>query len=415
MLGQGIDEIHRREWARVVASLARTYRDLDLAEDAAAEAFATAVRRWPEEGMPRNPGAWLLTVARNAALDRLRRESTREARQAAAHALLMARAEPSELPSVGPLADDRLRLVFTCCHPVLPAEAQVALTLRLVGGLATVEVARAFFVPEATMAQRLVRAKRRIAEAKVPYRVPGPDELPERLAGVLRVVYLVFREGYTPSAGTDLLRVDLCDEAIRVARLLVELLPDEGEVVGLLGLLLLHHSRRATRVDAEGELVLLADQDRSRWDHRMIRDGARLTATALRRGRGPYALQAAIAVCHAAAPSPEDVQWGAIASLYAELARMDPSPAVALNRAVAVAEVDGPQAALALVDELLATGAGQAFARTSHQPHLVRADLLRRLDHPGAAEAYRRALAMAPTAPQRRHLAARLAALEEDG
>ena len=392
-----LDELHRREWARVVATLARSF-DLDTAEDAAAEAFVIALERWPAAGVPDNPGAWLVTAARNRALDKVRRERTRPERQAAAHDRLVVRAEPPEPTDV---SDDVLRLVFTCCHPALAPEAQIALTLRLVGGLATPEVARAFFVPEATMAQRLVRAKKKIAAARIPYRVPDRDELPERLAGVLRVIYLVFREGYAPSAGAEVVRLELCDEAIRLARLLVDLLPDEPEVLGLLGLLLLHHSRRATRTDAAGDVVLLADQDRDRWDRAAIDEGRRYAADALRRAPGPYALQAGIAAGHAEDPT----DWPLIAALYDRLARIDPSPAVVLNRAVAVAEVEGPAPALLMVDSLLASPAGAAVARTSHQPHLVRADLLRRMGRSDeSAAAFREALGLATTEPQRRFL-----------
>jgi RNA polymerase sigma-70 factor (ECF subfamily) len=405
-----IDDVHRREWARVVAALARSFGDLDVAEDAAAEAFAVAVERWPHIGIPDKPGAWLLTTARNKALDRLRRESTRSHRQAAAHDLLEARATASDdLPGTGPVDDDRLRLVFTCCHPALAPEARVALTLRLIAGLTTGEVARAFLVPEPTMAQRLVRAKRKIAAANIPYRVPAPPELPERLDAVLRVVYLVFREGYAPSGGQELVRAPLRDEAIRLGRLLVELLPDEGEALGLLGLLLLHDSRRTTRVDDAGDLVLLADQDRAQWNTDAIREGVSLAAQALHRGRRPYALQAAIAACHAAAPSAEHTDWQAIATLYGELARLDPSPAVELNRAVAVAEVEGPGAGLALVEALATTPGGAALARASHLFHAARADMLRRAQRDAeAADAYRDALARNPTAPERRFLLQRL-------
>jgi RNA polymerase sigma-70 factor (ECF subfamily) len=396
-----LDELHRREWARVVATLARSF-DLDTAEDAAAEAFVTAIERWPETGVPDNPGAWLVTAARNRAIDRARRERTRPERQAAGHERLVVRAEPTVRADVD---DDVLRLVFTCCHPALALEAQIALTLRLIAGLGTPEVARAFFVPEATMAQRLVRAKKKIAAAGIPYRVPERDELPERLAGVLRVVYLIFREGYAPSGGADVVRIDVCDEAIRLARLLADLLPEEPEVLALLGLLLLHHSRRLTRTDEDGDVVLLADQDRQRWDHDAIAEGTQLAARALRRAPGPYALQAGIAACHAEA----EVDWRAIAGLYDRLARIDPSPAVTLNRAVAVAEVEGPAAGLAMVDSLLTTPTGEAIGRTSHQPHLVRADLLRRLDRPEEALiAYRRALGLATTEPDRRFLARRI-------
>jgi RNA polymerase sigma-70 factor (ECF subfamily) len=411
-----LGEIHRELWAMVVAILARTYGDLDLAEDATGEAFASAVEHWPIEGTPDNPRAWLVTVARNKAIDRLRRESARDAKHAAAHELLITRAAAGDedLPTSGPMADDRLRLLFTCCHPALSLEARIALTLRLITGLTTSEVARAFWVSEATMAQRLVRAKRKISTAKIPYRVPEPHELPERLNGALRVIYLVFREGYTPSGGDDLVRADLCDEAIRLARLVVELLPEQSEALALLGLLLVQHSRRAARTDANGDLVLLEDQDRRLWDHAAIREGAALAAGALYRERGPYALQAAIAACHATS-TVNGTDWPAIAALYGELARIDPSPAVILNRAVAVAEVDGPAAGLAMVDSLLSTPAGATLATTSHHPHVARADFLRRLGRDGdAAAAFRRAAEMAPTAPERRFLAERLAELETD-
>jgi RNA polymerase sigma-70 factor, ECF subfamily len=408
-----LDEIHRREWAKVVASLARSYGNLDLAEDATGEAFASAVERWPVDGVPDRPGAWLLTVARRKALDRVRRESTRDPRQAEAQRTLLARAEASaDASDRGPIADDRLRLVFTCCHPALAPEAQIALTLRLIAGLTTAEVARAFWVPEPTMAQRLVRAKHKISAANIPYRVPEATELPERLAGALRVVYLVFREGYTPSGGDELVRVDLCDEAIRLGRLVVELLPDESEPEGLLALLLLQHSRAAARTDANGDIVLLADQDRDLWDADAINEGLDRAADALERGRGTYALQAAIAAGHAVARDPDDVNWPVIAALYGELARLDPSPAVTLNRAVAVAEVHGPAAGLAMVDSLLATQAGAALARSSPAPHVARADLSRRLGRlADAAAAYRRAAELAPTEPERRFLRARLAEL----
>ena len=411
-----LGEVHREQWARVVATLARILGDLDLAEEAAAEAFATAVERWPVDGVPDHPSAWLITVARNRALDRLRRESSRATKQSAAHELLVTRAEaPPEVPVSGPMADDRLRLLFTCCHPALSPEARIALTLRLVAGLTTHEVARAFWVPEPTMAQRLVRAKRKIRTAGIPYRVPGPRELPDRLAGVLRVVYLVFREGYTPSAGPDLVRANLCEEAIRLARLVVELLPDQGEARGLLGLLLLQHSRRAARTDAHGELVLLSDQERRLWDRDAIREGAALAASALAEAQGPYALQAAIAACHATATD-DGTDWSTIATLYGQLARIDPSPAVALNRAVAVAEVDGPAAGLAMIDSLLSTSQGAALAASSHHPHVARGNLLRRLGRTAdAAQAYRLAAEMAPTTPERRFLAASAEQLSADG
>ena len=401
-MSEALEIIHRREWAIVVAALARAFGDLDLAEDSAAEAFASAVERWPRDGVPPNPGAWLMTVARNKALDRVRRESTRAARQRVAHETLQERSEVQM--TAGPVADDRLRLLFTCCHPALAPDAQIALTLRLIGGLSTAEVARAFWTPEAAMVQRIGRAKRKISTAGIPYRVPSSAELPERLAGVLRVVYLIFREGYTPTTGARLVRAETCDEAIRLARLVVELLPEEPDAMGLLALLLLQNSRRDARVDDAGNMVLLDDQDRGRWDRAAIQEGSALARAALARGRSSYALQAAIAACHSEAP----INWPAVAALYGELARLDPSPAVLLNRAVAVAEVDGPAAALAIVDSLLSTEAGAAMARASHQPHVARADFLRRLGRSDdAAAAYRLAAAMAPTDPERRFLSER--------
>ncbi|MCU1344454.1 MAG: polymerase subunit sigma-24 [Acidimicrobiia bacterium] len=401
-----LETIHRREWAIVVASLARSFGDLDLAEDCAAEAFARAVERWPEAGVPPNPGAWLITVARNLALDRLRRESKRSDRQQAAQRALDQRAEVEMV--MGPVADDRLRLLFTCCHPALAADAQIALTLRLIGGLSTAEVARAFWTPEAAMVQRIGRAKRKIAAAGIPYRVPAAEDLPERLAGVLRVVYLIFREGYTPSSGERLVRTETCDEAIRLARLVVELLPEEPDAMGLLALLLLQNSRRDARADGDGRLVLLADQDRTRWDTAAIEEGSALASAALGRRRSIYPLQAAIAACHSEAVT----DWPAVALLYGELARLDPSPAVVLNRAVAVAEVDGPAAALAMVDSLLSSEAGEAMARASHQPHVARADFLRRLGRlDEAVAAYERAVVMAPTEPERQYLSQRAAEL----
>jgi RNA polymerase sigma-70 factor (ECF subfamily) len=397
-----LDDVFRREWATVVATVARTY-GIEVAEEAAAEAFAAAVERWPVDGVPDRPGAWLTTTARRKALDRLRREWTRDARQRVAHDLLHREPPPPEHD--GAVVDDRLRLVFTCCHPALALEARVALTLRLVAGLTTAEIARAFLVPEPTMAQRLVRAKRKIAAAGIPFRVPPSTELRERTDAVLRVVYLVFREGYAPTAGDEVVRADLRDEATRLARLLVELLPDDGEVAGLLALLLLHDSRRSTRLDERGDLVLLADQDRSRWDRARIDEGLQLAARA---GDGPYALQARIAAEHARAPSAEATCWPTIAALYDRLARVDPSPAVTLNRAVAVAEVDGPAAGLAMLESLASTDDGARLAASSHLLHGARADLLRRLGRTAEARAaYRRAEELAGTPAERRFYARR--------
>jgi RNA polymerase sigma-70 factor (ECF subfamily) len=397
-----IARVFREEHGRAVAVLIRVLGDIDLAEDAVQDAFTVAVERWPAEGLPPSPAGWIITTARNRAIDRLRREASRTRRHT--EALLL---HPPDQPreEEGSVHDDRLRLIFTCCHPALAQPAQVALTLRLLGGLSTPEIARAFLVPEATLAQRVVRAKNKIRQAGIPYRVPRDADLPDRLASVLAVVYLVFTEGHTATSGEQLVREDLCAEAIRLGRLLVELMPDEPEARGLLALMLLTDARRAARAGADGELVLLADQDRSRWDRAQIAEGHDLVRACLRRNApGPYQLQAAINAVHTDADSVGDTDWEQVLQLYDQLLAVTPTPVVALNRAVAVAETDGPAAALGIVDELDLT----AF----HAFHAVRADLLRRLGRDeDAARAYEAALALADNEPERRFLARQLGAL----
>ncbi|TLS43276.1 RNA polymerase sigma factor [Streptomyces montanus] len=398
----------RDEWGQVVATLIRVTGDWDLAEECAQDAFAQALDRWRRDGVPRRPGAWLTTTARNRALDVLRREAVgaQKLREAAVLARDEGPYDPDHEDDSG-LRDDRLRLIFTCCHPALPIEARVALTLRTLAGLTTPEIARAFLVPEATMAQRLVRAKRKIRNAGIPYRVPPAHLLPERTTGVLGVVYLLFNEGYAATSGADLVRTNLCAEAIRLARVLARLMPDEPEVLGLLALLLLHDARRDTRVDAAGELVTLEDQDRTAWDRAAIDEGAALLETALRRGRpGPYQIQAAIAACHTTAATAEETDWADIAALYGALARFVPSAVVRLNQAVAVGMSEGEEAGLALVAELEQEGDLSGY----HLLPATRADLLRRMGRAHeAAGAYARALELVENDAERRFLEKRLA------
>ena len=388
-----VERLFREEYGRVIASLVRRFGDIDIAEEAAGEAFLAALERWPASGIPPNPGGWLTTTASRRAIDRIRRERQRDAKHEAA--LMVHDDTPHE--ATGPVEDDRLRLIFTCCHPALAPEARIALTLRLLGGLTVAEIAQAFLVPETTMAQRITRAKKKIAAAKVPYRVPEAVDLPERLGGVLTVLFLVFNEGYLATGDGEPVRAELTAEAIRLARILHGLLPDEPEVTGLLGLLVLTDARRAARV-RHGELVPLAEQDRAGWDRALIAEGHALVRECIERDRpGRYQILAAINAVHTDAPAAADTDWSQVVALYDQLARLDPSPIVALNRAVAVAELDGAEVALALVDRLPLTG--------YHAWHATRADLLRRSGRSAEARAeYEAAIAATDNTAERAYL-----------
>jgi RNA polymerase sigma-70 factor (ECF subfamily) len=401
-----IDRIYAAEAPRVLATLIRLLGDFDAAEEAVQDAFVAAMEQWPHDGLPANPRAWLVSTGRNRAVDRMRRDSRLAEKADAIAAEVVHSAGLVERTDESGVEDDRLRLIFTCCHPALAREAQVALTLRTICGLTTEEIARAFVVPVPTMAQRLVRATGKIRDARIPYRVPPAAELSERLDAVLAVVYAVFSEGYAATSGDELVRRELCGEAIRLARLLMDLMPDSGDIEGLLALMLLHDARRSTRTNALGELVLLEDQDRSQWNVEQIEYGAALVERALKRGpAGVYAVQAAIAALHATAPSAVDTDWGQIAALYAFLVQRTPNAVAELNHAVAVAMVDGPQQALLLIDAIEARGELRGY----HLLHAARADLLRRLErYDDAASEYEKAFGLATLEPERRFLQERI-------
>lgn len=398
-----IARIFRAEYGRAVAVLTRSFGDIDAAEEAVQDAFTIAIERWPKDGPPPSPAGWIITTARNRAIDRLRKDSSRRDRYE--QAVLLQTNEPLDEDET--VHDDRLRLIFTCCHPALATSAQVALTLRLLGGLTTAEIAKAFLIPEITLAQRLVRAKNKIRDAGIPYRVPEANELPARLVPVLAVLYLIFNEGYAATSGSELTRGELCAEAIRLTRVLLSALPDELEVQGLLALMLLTDARRATRVSSDGQMVLLRDQDRSKWDPALTAEGLKLVQLCLRHNRpGPYQIQAAINAAHSIAASTAETDWSQIVRLYDQLLAIQPTPIVALNRAVAVAEVDGPQTALQLIDSLAAD------LDRFYLLHAIRADLLRRLGrNEQAAASYENAIERCENRAEREFLKRRLAAV----